>query len=65
MRITDHWINVEYTINGIVFIPEHLGYGMSGVYKDAKKGEFLNKELKGKWKQDNVVDANWYRAIAT
>ena len=21
---TDYWINVEYTINGIVFIPEHL-----------------------------------------
>ena len=24
-----------------VFIPEHLGYGMSGVYKDAKKGEYI------------------------
>ena len=24
-----------------VFIPDHLGYGMSGVYKDAKKGEYI------------------------
>ena len=24
-----------------VFIPEHLGYGMGGVYKDAKKGEYI------------------------
>ena len=24
-----------------VFIPEHLGYGIAGVYKDAKKGEYI------------------------
>ena len=24
-----------------VFIPENLGYGIAGVYKDAKKGEYI------------------------